>query len=51
MSRDDLIDVICYLNPALDRSYLENLDDDHLQAYYVHLRAVRLMRLMDATRL
>ncbi len=51
MSREDLIDVISYLNPNLNRDYLEGLEDDHLQAYYVHLRALRLMRLMDRTRL
>ena len=47
MSREDLIDLICYLNTSLSRAYLEGLSDDRLQAYYVHLRAVRLMRLMD----
>jgi hypothetical protein len=51
MSREDLIDVICFLNRGLSRSYLETLPDDRLQAYYVHLRAIRMMRLMDQARM
>ena len=51
MSREDLIDVICYLNRGLSKGYLEVLPDDRLQAYYVHLRAIRLMRTMDQARL
>jgi len=51
MSRNDFIDVICYLNRGLNRDYLEALPDEHLEAYYVHLRAIRLMRLMDKARL
>jgi hypothetical protein len=51
MSREDLIDVICYLNEGISREYLETLTDDRLQAYYTHLRALRLMRLMDRSRL
>lgn len=51
MSREDLIDVICYLNRGVTRGYLEALPDEHLQAYYVHLRALRMMRLVDKARL
>ena len=51
MSREDLIDVICYLNRGVSRGYLEGLSDQRLQAYYVHLRALRLMKLMDKARL
>jgi len=50
MSRDDLIDVISFLKPGLNRAYLEGLSDTSLQAYYVHLRAMRMMRLVDQDR-
>jgi len=50
MSRNDLIDVINFLKPGLSRVYLEGLTDTSLEAYYVHLRALRVMRLMDEAR-
>ncbi len=51
MSRQDLIDIINFLRPELSRSYLGGLADYHLQAYYVHLRAMRMMKLMDRARI
>jgi len=47
MSRDDLIDLIRYLDRKTFRSDLEELTDEQLQDYYAVLRARRLKRLLE----
>lgn len=51
MSRDEYVEVVCYLNPHISRTYLEGLSGDQLEAYCVHLRAVRVMRINDFAQL
>jgi hypothetical protein len=47
MSRDECVEGLHYLNPGLSVAYLETLSEEQLRAYYVHLRAIRIMRLND----
>jgi len=48
MTVDECTEVICYLNPRLNRGYLGTLSQEQLEAYLVHLRALRLMRMNDS---
>jgi hypothetical protein len=47
MSRDDLIDLIRYLDREAVATDLEELSDEELLSCYTALRAGRLRRLLD----
>ena len=51
ISRDECIEAVRYLNPRLSFNDLEALSEEQLRACYVHLRAIRMMRLNDFARL
>ena len=47
MTANECVEGVRYLNPGLSVAYVETLSEEQLRAYYVHLRAIRLMRLND----